>query len=581
MTSRRLAAIVVVDVAGYSRMMAEDEEGTLAALKAHRNETDPIVLNHGGRIVKGTGDGLLIEFPSAVEAVHAGVEAQRLMAERNAALPPDRRMEYRIGVNLGDVIVDDDGDIYGDGVNIAARLEAHADVGGICVSDAVHRQVAGKLGVDFEDLGALEVKDLPEPIRAWRVAMDGITATPESVAASRYALPSAAVLPFVNMSRDAEEEYFADGLTEDLITDLSRYRDIKVVSRNSTFAFKGRASDIRRTARELDATFVVEGSTRRAADRVRITAQLVEAESGHHVWADRYDRELDDIFAVQDEIVHEIAARVHPHIERATGEQLGKASSASLGAWEMVQRGKWQAYQGTFESTAEAIRLFEIASQRDPDMTEAHAWRAMAWVNVAYNRWRIDDRNPWDEMKASAERAYESDPTDPQAIAAMAYARHAEGALQAAVDLARRGLSMTPDDPMLLNVAGQLHYFMGDPDGGIDQLSQAWRQAGYEPWRYHIANNLAFSHYLARRFEAALAWAQRALEVNDYLQTRAIAAAALGQLGRIDEASHHIGFIIASRPGTTASDFVRNVIWRDPSHIELYRDGLVKAGLPR
>jgi adenylate cyclase len=230
MTSRRLAAIVVVDVAGYSRMMAEDEEGTLAALKAHRNETDPIVLNHGGRIVKGTGDGVLVEFPSAVEAVNAAVEAQRLMAERNGALARDRRMEYRIGINLGDVIVDDDGDIYGDGVNIAARLEGRADAGGICVADAVYRQVSGRLEVAFEDLGPIEVKNIPEPVRAWRVATADIATTPESVATSRYALPSVAVLPFVNMSGDADQEYFADGLTEGLTTALSRHRDIKVVS---------------------------------------------------------------------------------------------------------------------------------------------------------------------------------------------------------------------------------------------------------------------------------------------------------------------------------------------------------------
>lgn len=580
MTSRRLAAIVVVDVAGYSRMMAEDEDGTLAALKAHRNETDPIVLNHGGRIVKGTGDGLLVEFPSAVEAVQAAVEAQRLMAERNGALPHDRRMEYRIGINLGDVIVDDDGDVYGDGVNIAARLEGRSDVGGICVSDAVYRQVSGRVDVAFEDLGAFEVKNIPQPVRAWRVANDELGATPESVARSRYALPSIAVLPFADMSREPDQEYFADGIAEDLITALSRYRDIKVVSRNSTFAYKGRSSDTRRVARELDAGFVVEGSTRRSGNRVRVTAQLIEADTGHHVWADRYDRDLDDIFAVQDEIVYEIAAHVHPHVERTAGERVGTARSGALGAWEMVQRAKWQAYQGTLESTAHAIRLLELAAESDPTMSMAHSWRAMAWVNVAYNRWRIDDRNPWEQMKASAREAYRADPTDPQAIAALAYAKHAEGALEDAADLARRGLSLTPDDPMLLNVAGQLHYFMGDPDGGIDQLSQAWRHAGYEPWRYHIANNLAFSHYLAGRFEAALAWANRALEVNDYLQTRAIAAAALGQLGRTDEASHHVGFIVASRPGTTASDFVRNVIWRDPSQIELYRNGLVKAGLP-
>ncbi len=556
---RRLAAVVVVDVVGYSAMMAADEEGTLAALKAHRNETDPIVLNHGGRIVKGTGDGILVEFPSAVEAVRAAVETQRLMAERNAAAPDDRRMHYRIGINLGDVMVDEDGDIYGDGVNIAARLEAAADPGGICVSGAIHGQVHDTVDVSFEALGQLAVKNLPRPIEAWRVVTGDLPTPAPPTAPSSYSLPSVAVLPFDNLSGDADQEYFVDGLVEDLITSLSQHRDLRIVSRNSTFAYRGRVGDIRDTARELDATYVVEGSARRAGNRVRITAQLIEAETGHHVWADRFDRELDDIFAVQDEVVSEIAGHIHPSVERAQGEKLGRSRPESLDTWDLVQRAKWHIHGHTQAGTEEAVRVLSLALERDPGLVVGHQWLAYAWIQAAFNSWRILDRNPWTEGRTSAGEAYRLAPADPISVVAWGFAQEYAGNLDDALDLARRALHMAPRDPLALHLFGQVMFFRGEFGTAIEQLSNAWRRARHEPWRFHISNSLAFSHYLARRYEAAEAWAERTLQITDYLQTRAIYAATLAQLGRSQDASYQVGALTSARPDLRASENFREL----------------------
>ncbi len=577
--SRRLAAVVVVDVVSYSAMMSVDEEGTLATLKAHRNETDPVLLNHGGRVVKGTGDGLLAEFPSAVEAVRAAIEVQRLMAERNVNLPADRRMQYRIGMNLGDVMVDDDGDIYGDGVNIAARLEAAANPGGICVSESIHRQVSNAVDVEFEPLGPIKVKNIPNPIEAWHIETPaGNTRFRDTE--SPYALPSVAVLPFQNLSREEDQEYFVDGLVEDLITALSRHRDLRIVSRSSTFAYKGHSGDVRDTARELDATYVVEGSARRSGSRIRITAQLIEAETGHHVWAEKYDRDLQDIFAVQDEVVGEIASHIHPNVERVQGERLERASAEELDAWDLAQRAKWHLYTATHDGTMEAIRLLELASERDPSLGVVYQLLAYAWVMVAFNSWRTPGRRPWEELKQSAGRAFQVSPSDPTSITVYAFAQEYSGNLEKAEDLARRALQLVPTDAFALTLLGQVTFFKGDFDAAIKHLTEAWRRAGHEPWRFHISASLAFAHYLAGRYEAAAAWAERSLEIADYLQARAIYAATLGQLGNIEAARRQVAYVTAARPNAVASDFTRNARWDSDAAVALYHEGLVKAGLP-
>ncbi len=579
MTTRRLAAIAVLDVVGYSSMMAADEEGTLASLKAHRNEVDPVLLNRGCRIVKATGDGLLVEVPSVVEAVAAAVEVQELMAERNAALPEARRMELRIGINLGDILVEDDGDVFGDGVNVAARLEALAEPGGICVSESVRNHVQGRLDVEFEDMGQVDVKGLGEPVEAWKVRVQQPPAGAPPPRTDRY-VATVAVLPFDNMSHDAEQQYLVDGITEDLITSLSHHAELRLVARNSTFAYRGQAVDVRRIARELDATHIVEGSVRRAGDRVRITAQLIEAETGHHIWAERFDRDLSDVFELQDEIVHEIAAHIHPAIERVETEKRAKRSPAELDAWDLLLRARWHANTNTRDGLEEGIRLAEMALERDPEFTGAHHDLANWWITVAFNRWPMHGRNAFEENARHAAAAIQLDPAHPYSLTAMAAAEVWRGNLERATDLSNRAYERNRHGPVVALVAGIVDLFSGEFDSAVSRFSESWRDARHEPWRYHIATNLAFSHYLAGRYEAALAWAERGLAVSDYLQLRGVAAAALGQLGRVDEARRQLAHTMIERPGLDAREFGRNIMWKQQRDIDHYLEGLVKAGMP-
>jgi len=369
---RRLAAILAADVVGYSRLMGEDEAGTLAQLKAHRKELlEPKITEHGGHIVKLMGDGVLVEFPSVVEAVQCAVEVQNGMAVRNASVPDDRRITFRIGVNLGDVIVEGD-DIYGDGVNVAARLEGLAEPGGICVSRTVFNHVTKKVDLGFEDLGEQEVKNIPEPLRVYRVEL-AQTEAPRlgSVAAAEQTLtlpdkPSIAVLPFDNMSGDPEQEYFADGMAEDIITALSRMPWFFVIARNSSFTYKGHAVDVKQVAHELGVQYVLEGSVRKGGSRIRITAQLIDAMTGKHVWAERYDREIVDIFAVQDEVTEAIVGAVAPEFLSVEAKRAQRKDPGLLDAWECVVRGRALVWRMGHEEVAEARKLFERAIQLAP-----------------------------------------------------------------------------------------------------------------------------------------------------------------------------------------------------------------------
>ena len=361
---RRLAAIVSADVAGYSRLMGRDESGTLALLKAHRRElVDRLVAEHAGRIVKSTGDGLLLEFPSVVDAVRCAVAVQDGMAKRNAGIADDDRIQFRIGINVGDVIVEGD-DIFGDGVNVAARIEALADPGGICVSDRVHDDVRGRLEADFADSGEQALKNIAEPVRVWRWTGGSRPAAP-AVPPIELTLPdnpSIAVLPFANMSGDPEQEYFTDGITEDIITELSRFRSLFVIARNSTFTYKGKSPDVRQVGKELGVRYVLEGSIRKAGNRVRVTGQLIDALTGNHVWAERYDRILEDIFAVQEEITHSIVAAVAPEIEASEFAQLGRRRPESLRAYEIAVQARETARSGWAHTDAAAIeRAIELA----------------------------------------------------------------------------------------------------------------------------------------------------------------------------------------------------------------------------
>src|ERR1700751_2446091 len=361
---RRLAAIFAADIAGYSRLMGADEEGTLRQLKAHRKElVDPKITEHRGRIVKTTGDGMLVEFVSVVDAVRCAVDIQRGMAERNAGVPSNERIEFRIGINVGDIILDGD-DIFGDGVNMAARREALADPGGIMVSGVVHDQVRDKLSFGFEDLGEQAVKNIMRPVGVHRVQLaDQVAPVKSATAAGRTASdrPALAVLPFANMSGDAEQEYFADGITEDIITALSKLRWFFVVARNSSFTYKGKAVDVKRIARELGVRYVREGSVRKSGNRVRITAQLIDAATSNHIWAERYDGELNDIFDLQDQVTTRVVGAIAPKLEQVEIERAKRKPTESLDAYDHYLRGMANLHQWTKESSDEALRQFRMA----------------------------------------------------------------------------------------------------------------------------------------------------------------------------------------------------------------------------
>ncbi|MEE9479700.1 MAG: adenylate/guanylate cyclase domain-containing protein, partial [Kiloniellales bacterium] len=414
---RRLTTILAADVVGYSRLMGEDEAGTLVALKAHREAAiNPKIAAHNGRIVKLMGDGLLTEFASVVEAVACAVEIQGAMAERNAEVPEDRRIQFRIGINVGDVMVEGD-DIYGDGVNIAARLEGLAEPGGICVARNVFNQVKGKIDTAFEDLGEKEVKNIAEPVQVYRVSLS----LPETAAlktgktAPTLALPdkpSIAVLPFDNMSGDPDQAYFSDGMTEDIITELARFRSLFVIARNSSFAFRDRTTDVAEIGRQLGVQYVVEGSVRKAGNRVRVTAQLIDAATANHIWAERYDRDLDDIFAVQDEVVRTVVATLAGRLEQAGRESAKQKPPSNLGAYDFFLRGRNHFYHMTCSDNRTAQEMFAKAIELDPGYAPAHAGLAKSNFLDWFGGWSADLQASRQRGVALAEKAVALDDTD-------------------------------------------------------------------------------------------------------------------------------------------------------------------------
>src|SRR6266403_3474970 len=417
---RRLTAILAADVVGYSRLMGVDEEGTLAALKMLRREVaDPKIKEHRGRIVHTTGDGLLGEFASVVDAVRCAVEVQREMAARNADVPAERRIDFRIGVNLGDIIIDEN-DIFGDGVNVAARLEALAEPGGICLSRVVRDQVRDKLDIPFKDMGEPQVKNIARPVCAYRALLAQRAGRPLilSETAVPRALPdrpSIAVLPFNNVSGDPEQEYFVDGITEDIITALSKWRWFLVIARNSTFAYQGKSVDLKQVRSDLGVRYVLEGSVRKAGQRVRITCQLFDATNGANLWAERYDRDLTDIFAVQDEITSRVVAAIEPALSRAETKRGAAKQPENMGAWDYCQRGFWHLNKLTGTDGAAAYGLFKTAVALDPELAEAHLGLARALI-VQWDYGSVEDFAPMvGEAKEFAFQAAALDRENPYA----------------------------------------------------------------------------------------------------------------------------------------------------------------------
>jgi TolB-like protein len=498
--ARRLAAILAADVVGYSRLMGADETGTLRRLTELRQQVlEPLVADYHGRIVKLMGDGILVEFASVVDAVTCAVAWQNDVAQREAAADEDKRLMFRIGINLGDVIVEED-DIHGDGVNIATRLEGLAEPGSICLSGDAYRQAKGKVEINFEDLGEHDLKNIAEPVRVYQIAGDGAEAAPAKAPLTLPDKPSIAVLPFDNMSGDPEQEYFSDGITEDIITELSRFKNLFVIARNSTFAFKGQAVNVGAVGAKLGVAYVVEGSVRKAGNRVRVTAQLVEAKSGNHIWAERYDRDLEDIFAVQDELVHEIAVAVPEQLNVAAIDRARRRNVENLSAYDHVLRGEWLLNQEY--GSLEARGLFEKAIEIDPSCARAYTRLAAIHAYSIFSHGA--SVNEAAEMaRLNAERALEIDPTDPaiQAIVAEAYIMVGEH------DLARRHIEMAiklnPNEYAVMNFAGIVLMYLGDHDEALMWLQRLSRHDPF--FSDSIREHFFDLYYMTRRYEDAIA----------------------------------------------------------------------------
>ena len=570
--TRRLAAIVAADVAGYSRLVGADEEGTLAALTALRRElAHPKIEEHHGRIVRTTGDGLLVEFASVVDAVRCAVEVQRDMAQRNDPVPIDRRIEFRIGINLGDIINDGD-DIFGDGVNIAARLEALAEPGGICVSRVVRDQVRDKLPIGFEDRGEQRVKNIARPVRIYRVLLDAgakavACSSPEPATRAQPPFrdrPSIAVLPFQNMSGDPEQEYFADGMVEEIITALSRIRWLFVIARNSTFAYKGQAIDIKQVGRELGVRYVLEGSVRKAGNRVRITAQLIEALDGAHLWADRFDGSLEDIFDLQDKVASSVAGVIEPALQAAETARSANRPTHDLTAYDLYLRA-YEIVLSSGKDLPQALHLLDQAIDRDPRYAPALALAAVGHLRLCVDGLSKDPQADRRRGADLAHRALKVARDDPSTLAnaslALAYFGEDIGAMVGLIDHA---LALNPSYARGWYVSGILRWFAGEADIAIEHIEASIRLSPGA--RIGMAvSAIGAAHFLSRRFDQALPKLLLAIQENpDYPVSYRYLAACYAQMGRLDEAREIVVRLRAITPLVVSSaDYLRNLEQRE------------------
>ena len=579
---RRLAAIVCADIAGYSRMMGADEAGTHAAFKAHRTAVYPIILNHGGRLVKNTGDGFLLEFPSIVGAIEAAVAMQIQMAERNSHIPADRVMQFRMGVHMGDVMADED-EVFGDDVNIAVRLETVAAPGGIAISAKAHSEASRHLSVTLVDAGPHRFKNIADPIHVWGwepAGSDGRRGQKETSShlPAQYRTAIVGVLPFANLS-GGDDEYFSDGLTEDLIHALSLQSFYRVLSRNSTFSFKGKNVSTRLIAREIDATYLIQGSVRRAGAKIRVTSELIAPENGEQLWTGRYDRDIGDLFAMQDEITTSLSAAIATEIYRAEASAPARASN-DITAWDRFLKGLSYYYLQTKGDFETSIGLFKEAIALDPTLSIARAYLATIQIQGIQFGWIKSTRELWDSAMSLAESSVRLDPRSSFAFQILAYLHALQGHQEAATDAAKRGAQLNPYDMGARGVLGMCHLMNGEHRQAIEQFSMAAQRGNSDP-RYQWAAVNAFSHYLLGQYDASLSWAREALYVNpNHLQALAIRTAALAQAGRAEEAANAAEVLLGDYPGLTVERHLRNFHWKNPADIAHYRDGLLKAGIP-
>jgi adenylate cyclase len=581
---RKLAAILSADVEGYSRLMGDDEEATILTLTSYRKVMTALIQQHGGRVVDSPGDNLLAEFASAVDAVQGAVAIQRELKTRNAALPPHRQMEYRVGINVGDVLVEGER-IYGDGVNIAARLESLADGGGICISGTVYDQVKNKLSLGYEYQGEQTVKNITDPVRVYKIGRESETAISpmseeQAVMHPVPEKPSLAVLPFINMSRDPEQEYFSDGMTEDIITALSRIRWFFIIARNSTFAYKGRAVDVRKVAKELGVRYVLEGSVRKAGSRVRVTAQLIDGDTGKHVWANRYDREFDDVFSVQDELTETIVGALDPELGKAERERAKAKRPENLDAWDVYQRGLWHLYHYTKEDIVKAQQLFRQATLLDPNLGAAFSGLAEAYYfSLVYGH---SDAPEYDreEALAAARTAVELDGEDAVAHCTLGRIYYVRREHDPAIAELQTALELNPSLAWAHYGVGAALVFSGRAREALPFLQAAMKLSPRDPNMGSFLVRMADAYLFMHNYDEAITWARKALRQSGFQWSRySVLLSALGHLGRIEEANRALRELRTKRSDFSI-DFVQSThLIADPDDMSHYLDGLRKASV--
>jgi adenylate cyclase len=589
---RRLAAIVAADVVGYSRLMRRDESGTFARLRQNRAERlDPTLARYGGRLVKLTGDGALVEFVSAVDALAAAIEFQQAMAEANCDQPADCALVFRIGLHVGDLIVDGD-DLYGDGVNVAARLEGEAQPGGILVSRDTHDAVCGRLKATFEDLGNRALKNIDPPMQVfavrWRpedwttLQAPALAQAPPDLPLALPDKPSIAVLPFQNMSGDPEQEYFADGIVEDITTALSRFKSLFVVARNSSFTYKGRAIDIRQVGRELGVRYVLEGSVRKMANRVRITGQLIQAETDAHIWAHWYDGDLAEIFELQDQVTLGVVGAITPKLQQAEIERARRKPLESLDAYDCHLRGLASAHRWTRAGVSEALHLVDRAIRLDPEFAPAYGLAAWCHYWRRVNGWTTDHEGETAEIFRLAETTADLGGDDAVALSYCALALgHVGGEAQAGVALADRALSLNPNLASAWYASGSLRILHSDLDEAVEHLARAMRLSPLDPLTFFTLSYSAIAHFFAGRHDQARSLAERACrERPNFLTSLRIAAASNAAEGRLTEAREFAARALQLDPDLRVSTLRKRIAPLPRDRFTKYAKALRKAGVP-
>ncbi|MBW9064137.1 adenylate/guanylate cyclase domain-containing protein [Rhizobium herbae] len=571
---------MAADVMGFSRLMGADEAGTARALRVHREAMSPIITEHGGRIVKTIGDGVLLEFPSVVAAVSCAAAIQRLMAERNAVAPADQRMLFRVGINLGDVLIEGD-DILGDGVNVAARLEEISEAGGICISEDVHRQIDGKVDLNFVDMGVQHLKNIARPLRTYRAYLDQIMPSRAPVLALPDR-PSIAVLPFGNMSSDPAQDYFGDGIVEEIIIGLSRIRWLFVIARNSSFTYKGRAVDVKHVGRELGVRYVLEGSVRRAANRVRISAELVEAATGMHIWADRFEGGIEDIFELQDHVTANVVGAIGPKLEQAEIERAKRKPTENLDAYDYFLRGMAALHRWSREANNEALRLFYRAIELDPEFAAAYGMAARCYSQRKASGWMVDRAHETAETERLARRAAALGKDDAVALSTAGIAfTYVLGALDHGADLLQRALALNPNWAPTWLFSGWAGIWRGEPEVALDHLARAMRLNPQDPQMFNAQAAMAAAYFFAGRYDDASAWARAAIrEQPVHFIATCVAAASHALAGQAEEAAEAMTRLRQLDPDFRLSSLSDLFPIRRPEDRARWADGLRNAGLP-